>query len=150
MTLPLPALAFVVDSSVVVKWYVEKEESDIAQAFRLLEHFGQGLCILRAPQLLPFEVANALVTSQRLPASSVHEALNHLRELSIELQPLSWATFTEAVEIAATCGTTIYDSYFLALALETGNPLVTADEVFLRKTRRYPGILPLRQLDLPD
>jgi predicted nucleic acid-binding protein len=143
-----PLSAYVVDTSVVVNWYVETGEPDVAQALRLLEHFGSGLCVLRAPDLLLFELANALVASHRLRMPAVLQALSHLRELNIELHSFRWSTLVRAVEIASASGTTIYDSYFLALALETNSTLITADQAFLRKTQPYARIVPLRRLGL--
>jgi predicted nucleic acid-binding protein len=139
-----------VDTSVAVKWYVERGESDAKQARRIRELFQEGQCILQAPQLLLFEIANALLLSRRLKATAVLEALNHVRELDIDLQPFSWATLAKAVEIASSCGVTVYDSYFLALASESDGILVTADEVFLRRTRSYRNVVSLAALRLPE
>lgn len=144
----LSPATYVVDTSVVVKWYVEKEESGVGQAIQLLEQFAGGLCMLRAPHLLLFELANALVASHRLRVPAVLEALTHLRGLNIDLHSFSWSTLARAVDIASASGTTIYDSYFLALALETNSTLVTADETFLRKTQSYPSVVSLRRLPL--
>lgn len=142
--------SFVVDTSVAVKWFVQRGESDLARAVQLFEASNQGRCILKAPQLLLFEIANALRISHKLPLAEVLEALDALRQLKLDVQDFSWSTLAKATQIAAACDATVYDTYFLALAFETGSILVTADEVFLRKTRRYPGIVPLRQLRLPD
>lgn len=145
---PDPA-SYVVDTSVAVKWYVERDEADTAKALRLLAVHSRGQCTLRAPQFLLFEVANALLKGHQLGASVVLEALNQLWNLEMELDALRRPTLAKAVEIAARCEATIYDSYFLALALETRSVLVTADEAFLRKARHYPSVVSLRQLRLP-
>ena len=55
---------------------------------------------------------------------------------------MQWSTLQSAVEIASASDATVYDAYYLALALESGGVLVTADEKFLRKARRYPGSSP--------
>jgi len=144
-----PPAAYVVDTSVAIKWYVEKDEADVAKAQALLDCFGHGECVIRAPQLLLFEIANALTTAHKVNLSAVMAALTHLNRLSLDLRPLEWATLSKAVEIAALCSATIYDSYFLAIALETRSVLVTADEVFLKKARRYREAIHLRQLQLP-
>ncbi len=76
--------------------------------------------------------------------------MTFLRKLKIEVELLNWPTLTKAVEFAVGCGATIYDSYFLALALETDSVLITADEVFLRKARHLPKIVSLRLLQLTE
>jgi len=142
--------AYVVDTSVVVKWYANEGGADQAAADQLLDALGQGGCILRAPEILLFELANALMLSHRFPSAKVVGSINHFQELKIELNLLSWSTLAKAVELASNCGATIYDCYFLALALESDSVLITADEVFLRKTRHWPKIIALRSLQLPE
>lgn len=141
---------YVVDTSVALKWYVQRDESDVAKAFSLLDAHGRGHCLLRAPDLILWEVANALTLGRRLKPTDVSAALTHFRGLELDLKGVQWPTLQSAVEIATAADATVYDAYYLALALESGAVLITADEKFLRKTRRYPGILSLTQLQLPD
>ena len=133
-----------------LKWYVQRGEADVTKAFQLLEAHGRGQCTLRAPDLLLWEVANALTLGHRLKPAEVSEALTHLRGLELDLNALQWSTLQSAVEIASAADATVYDAYYLALALESGGVLVTADEKFLRKARRYPGIVALSRLRLLD
>ncbi len=150
MTPPISHPPYVVDASVALKWYVQRGEADVKKAFQLLESYGRGQCVLRAPDLLLWEVANALAIGHRLKPQEVAEALVHLRGLDLDLNAVQWSTLQNAVEIASASEATIYDAYYLALALECGGVLVTADEKFLRKARRYPGIVSLARLHLPN
>ena len=142
--------AYVLDTSVAVKWFADEGGPEQAKAVQLFEAFEQGQCKLRAPQLLFFEIANALIYSYKLSSSTVVDSLDSLQRLNIEMELLNWSTLAKAVEIASACQATIYDSYFLALALETDSVLITADEAFLRKTRHFAKILSLRLLQLPE
>ena len=142
--------AYVLDTSVAVKWFADEGGPEQAKAVQLFEAFEQGQCKLRAPQLLFFEIANALIYSYKLSSSTVVDSLDSLQRLNIEMELLNWSTLAKAVEIASACGATIYDSYFLALALETDSVLITADEVFLRKARHLPKIVSLRLLQLTE
>jgi len=148
LTHPHSSPNYVVDASVALKWYVQRGESDVAKAFALLDAYDREQCVLGAPELLFWEVANALALGHRLKLDAVSEALAHLRSVDLQLRSLQWTTLQRAVEIAATTDATVYDAYYLALALETGSVLVTADEKFLRKARRYAGIVSLAQLQL--
>lgn len=141
---------YVVDSSVALKWFSYRDEPDLRQARNLREAYIDGRCILRAPDLLLLELANALKAGLRLRASEVLQVLVDFRGLAIRLEAFRWSTLAKAVEIASASDATVYDSYFLALALESNSVLVTADEAFLRKTRRYPSIISLRRLRIPD
>jgi predicted nucleic acid-binding protein len=142
--------AYVLDSSVAVKWFVNEGGTEQTKADQLLDALGQGQCILKAPELLLFEVANALMISHKFPSAKVIDSLAFLRSLKLEVEFMSWLILTKAVELASACGATIYDSYFLAMALETDSVLITADEVFVRKVRHLPKILSLRLLQLPE
>lgn len=142
--------AYVVDTSVAVKWFADEGGPEQAKAVQLFQAFEQGRCKLRAPELLYFEIANALMYSYKLSSSQLIDSLELLQRLKIEVELLNWSTLMKAVEIASACGATIYDSYFLALALETDSVLITADEVFLRKARRFSKIVSLRLLQLTE
>jgi predicted nucleic acid-binding protein len=99
---------------------------------------------------LLWELANALTLGRKLKPADVSEALAHLRGLDLDLKSVQWSTLQSAVEIATAVDATVYDAYYLALALESGGVLVTADEKFFHKTRRYPGVVSLTQLQLPN
>jgi len=144
-TLPI----YILDTSIAVKWFADEGGLEQRKAVQLFEAFEQGQCALRAPALLYFEIANALMYSYKLPRSTIEDSLAALQNLKIQIDLLNWSTLMKAVEIASACRATIYDSYFLALAIETGSVLVTADEVFLRKARHWPEIVSLRLLQLP-
>lgn len=139
---------YVLDTSVAVKWFADEGGPEQAKAVQLFEAFEQGQCELRAPVLLFFEIANALMYSYKLPPPTIVDSLAFLQKLRIKVELLNWSILTRAIELAAACGSTIYDSYFLAMALETDSVLITADEVFLRKARQLPNIISLRLLQL--
>ena len=145
---PLPA--YILDTSVAVKWFADEGGVEQAKAVQLFEAFEHGHCELRAPELLFFEIANALKYSYKLSSSTIVDSLNSLQKLKIEVESLNWPTLRKAVEIASTCGAAIYDSYFLAVAIGTESILITADQAFLRKVRHMPNIIDLRLFKLPE
>ena len=142
--------AYVLDTSVAVKWFADEGGAEQAKAIQVFEAFEQGHCELRAPELLYFEIANALKYSHKLSSSTIVDSLNSLQKLKIEVESLNWPTLRKAVEIASTCGAAIYDSYFLAVAIGTESILITADQIFLRKARHMPNIIDLRLFKLPE
>ncbi len=56
--------SFVVDASVVMKWYVPDEEN-LEEATRILRDFASGKNYLLAPSLVRCEVANAVNVARR-------------------------------------------------------------------------------------
>jgi predicted nucleic acid-binding protein len=140
----------ILDTSVVLKWFLEKDESDVALARKLRETFLSRRCTLGAPDLLLVEVANALTAGHRSSPKEVSEAIEVILEIGLHLFELQFPALVKAIGLASTYGVTVYDSCFLAVAIESDALLVTADEAFLRKVGAHLNITSLRNLRLPD
>lgn len=67
----------VLDASVVLKWFIEEEDS--VQALRLREEFYTGEREIVVPDLLLFEVANALRYNKSFSVGAVQSAIVGLR-----------------------------------------------------------------------
>ncbi len=138
--------SYVLDTSVVLKWFREAGEAQVAEARQLRGAYLRGDCLLRAPDFLFLEVANALTAGHRSSSDKVKDALTNLDDIDLQIEPLRRSTLLRAVDLAVSLGVTVYDSYFLALAEQTGSQLLTADEKFLRRARPNPHLLALRDL----
>ena len=110
----------VVDSSIVLKWFVEEEGS--AEAAALV---GTPLI---APDLLLAELANALWKKHRRGEIGLAQARAALAETdeAIDLTPIG-ALAEAAFEISAELDHPVYDAFFVALAERLQCPLLTAD-----------------------
>ena len=126
---------YVVDASVAVKWLVEEALSDEAAA--LLD----GDSTLVAPPLLFAEAANALRAMRRrgdIAASDLAEAVATLLTAPVST-PLSMPDLTAATaRLASDLDHPVYDCFYLALAVHTQYPVVTADTRFHDKVRGHP------------
>jgi len=140
----------ILDTSDVLKWFREKGKADVAEARKLREAFLRRHCALGAPDLLLMEVANALTAGHRASPTEVSETIKTILEIGLQLFELQFAALEKAIELASTYRVAVYDSYFLAVAIESGGLLVTADEAFLRKFKSHVNITSLRDLRLPD
>ncbi len=138
--------AFVIDTSVVLKWFLQAGEAQVAEARQLRGIYLRGECLLRAPDFLFLEVANALTAGHGSEPDKVKDALASLDEIDLQVEPLRKSTLSRAVDLAVSLDVTVYDSYFLALAEQTGSRLVTADERFLRRAQPNPNLVALRDL----
>lgn len=132
-------MTLVVDSSVVLKWFVQEPESDRAAALIGGE--------LHAPDLILAEVANALWKKVRRGeiGTAQAQAVLPLLKQTLLLQPFSPLTEL-ALEAALELGHPVYDCVFLVLARELDAPLVTADARLVgrcRGTRFAPLVRPL-------
>lgn len=117
---------YVVDASVVAKWFVPERLSD--DALRLLDDKHE----LASPDLMWAEIGNVLWKKSRAGQLSGPEAVRIIRALDdfpVTVFP-SRLVLEGALEIALGTGRSVYDSVYLALAVALDCRLVTADERF--------------------
>jgi predicted nucleic acid-binding protein len=123
--------ALVVDASVVLKWCLPSQlESLVAQASQLLQSYESGELGFLAPDLLWAEVGNGLwkaVRREMISPAQAATALELLRQLSIAMFRSS-DLLPQALHIAVLHNRTVYDSLYVALAMEASTELITADE----------------------
>ena len=116
----------VVDASVVVKWFVEEEGSD--KALRLRDKYIDGEISIIAPELIIFEVLNALYYKRLFSESEMKEISEALEAYSFTLYSLKGEYAEKTVETAVENGITIYDASYVALAMIRDTYMYTADE----------------------
>ena len=123
---------FVVDASVAIKWVVREEDSGLATA--LLDD-----CRLSAPDLLVPECSNILWKKTRrgeLSAEHAMLAAQLLEAADIEILPTRHL-LQAATRLALDLDHPAYDCLYVALALDRGRPLVTADGRLLRRVEEH-------------
>jgi predicted nucleic acid-binding protein len=136
-----PVKACVIDSSVAVKWFSEEEGTEAALALR--DEVFSGKRRLEAPDLLLYEIGNALRYNTRLDPDDVKLALASLLDLGIVFHPAGAALLSKAVDLAFRYRMTVYDGCFIALADNLGLPLITADEKLAARAAGHPRIVRL-------
>lgn len=114
---------YVVDASVAAKWYFREEHSERADA--LLEQKNEIL----APGLLMIEIA-ALVWKRarrgEITEATADRIVTELRKVPLEIKPTA-ELVPAALPLAQTQGMTLYDAFYVAMAVQSGCPLITAD-----------------------
>jgi len=123
--------ALVVDASVAVKWFVPEVDSQAALGIRDA-HANQEISLF-APDLLGYEVANALHHRSGLNNDDLEEGIKALFELDLTLIAPTTRSISRAARLARTMDLTIYDSTYLALAEDLNCQLVTSDKTFYDK-----------------
>ena len=121
----------IADASVVYKWYVTENET--REALDLLEDFNSGIEKLAVPDLILYELANALRYSRKLNAKDVESALENFTSLGMEIITPNEALLKEAVRLAINHDVTVYDAVYVALAKSLGCELITADKKLQHK-----------------
>ena len=116
-----------IDASIVVKWFSASGESNVNQAVDLLEHQVTGDISLVVPELVYYEVANALVHKKVLSDEMVSRAMKDLLSLGLNSYATDAGIMINACMIARKFKITVYDACYIALAQQSGHPLVTAN-----------------------
>jgi predicted nucleic acid-binding protein len=123
--------ACVLDASVAVKWFLRgATEALAAEAGQVLEAYAAGRLRLLVPDLFWLEVGNVLwkaVRQGRMSRASADQALAALQDRRIATAPTA-PLLADAFAIAVSFDRTVYDSVYIALAILSDMPLLTADE----------------------
>lgn len=141
-----PNPAYVLDASVVLKWFLRDKEGEVEQALRLRDDFLAGFVRLLAPELLVVETANVMRFKKGSDSATVTRAVASLWQMEFIL-PGSSEVSDLATRLAFELGATIYDTTYLALAEVTGARLVTADKKFYKKADGRGSALLLTDMD---
>jgi predicted nucleic acid-binding protein len=125
---------FIVDASVVVKWFLPEPFADAARRLR------RESIHCSSPDLLLLEVSNVLwkyVVRGNLDLATAREAVDALSVAPIRVQGAD-SLFAEAFRLAAETRRSVYDCTYLALAIQEDCRLVTADRKFYDALKTGP------------
>jgi predicted nucleic acid-binding protein len=138
--------SWVLDASVAAKWFLPPAREPLsAEALGILEGYASGQIRLMVPDLFWPEFGNILwkaLRQGRISRASAEEAIAGLQARKISTAP-SAPLLKEAFAIAAAFERTVYDGVYVALAMMSKAPLVTADE---RLANALAARLPVRWL----
>ena len=93
-------------------------------------------CGIVAPEVLPYEVGNALVVVRkkgRLTDSEALRAFDSVQRIAVTLLPV---TIPRAVKLAMRFGIYAYDAYYLQCCVENRLPLLSLDARMCEVARR--------------
>ncbi len=124
---------YVVDASVAIKWFSEEEFTD--NAIEIRDNFFKGTCELAAPDLILYEVSNALRFNPNFNEEDVIEAVNSLFDMGISIIVPTPRVVRSSITMAFKHKITIYDAFYSALASEIGFTFVTADSKVYKKIK---------------
>ena len=119
--------AWIVDASVVVKWFLPVEREPEGQLAR--EAIGQ--LAMRTTSLAFFEVGNVLTARSSWTGEKVGAALDLLREICGEPLDLTAADHGATAELARAHKLTFYDASYVAIANRIGRGVLSADSDLL-------------------
>jgi len=88
----------VLDASVILKWFVDEEDS--VQALRIRDEFYNGNREIIVPDLLLFEVSNALRYNPSFTVEEIKEAMRTIFDVGIEIITPTYSLLASAIELA--------------------------------------------------
>ncbi len=115
----------ILDASVVVKWFSEEEYTDKALAIRERIRVGEERVLV--PDLLLYELANALKYNPSFDANDVSDALTSIFDMDLDIVTPIPEIINSAVTLAFEHNITVYDASYIALAKEIELTFITAD-----------------------
>lgn len=121
----------VLDASVVLKWFVSENDSDKAEALRSEYYLGQRDIIV--PDLILYEISNALNYHPDFKPSEIKTAIQTLFDIGIEIVTPTQMLMSKAIDIASENNVTCYDASYFALAQDLQIDFITADQKFYNK-----------------
>jgi predicted nucleic acid-binding protein len=126
---------WVVDSSVVAKWFLPEPDTALAQRVAAdVRAQGHQLIVL---DLALIEVANAIRVQhhrRQLPRADAELFFDDLMHAMLDVRPAR-PLLPAAFALATRYDLAVYDALFVALTVGTNLPGVTADEPLVRAVR---------------
>jgi predicted nucleic acid-binding protein len=123
MSVATPTDAWLVDSSVAVKWFLPIEREPDGKLARA----AIGRLAMRTSALAVHEVGNVLTIHSGWPAEKIAAALDLLTEICGDPIPLLPQDHQLAAGLALAHNLTFYDASYAAIARRTDRRLLSAD-----------------------
>lgn len=132
----------VIDASVVSKLFLPLEKHR-QKSKEILRRHLQKLDDIIVPDLLHYEVANALATKTSLPLAKILKDLSRFEIYNFSIEHLTIKDMQEASKLSRKYKVSVYDAAYAVLAREKKCDLITADEKFVEQVK-LPFVKSLR------
>lgn len=136
---------YILDASVAAMWFTRHGDREKALALRDLHR--RRRCRLVVPEFALLEIINAVRFSRRAKEADTSAALAALRDLDLQIELVEWDLLRKATAISWGYQVALYDAVYVALAERQGFPLLTADEVLVKKMKGHSIVLRLKEMD---
>lgn len=120
-----------IDASVAIQWFID--ETNSLRARKLAEDHARRIIDLASPDLLPYEVLNALRYAPEMGIETLKTASKVLDKMNLDLHPFTDELSEQTIENAYKYGITIYDASYLTLGEIKNIPIYTADVKLIKK-----------------
>ena len=128
---------YVLDASVVFKWYYKKNETHLYCADILYNFLNSQQYILFAPQLLIYEILNAFRLKEEIKSETIDLIISELYDAIIIIET-GKVILRSAFLHARTLNISYYDGIYIALSEKFDAPLITADKKLYQSGKNLP------------
>lgn len=128
----------VIDTSIIVKWFSEEKFTE--EALKIREKIRNKEEVGVFPDLLLYELSNALRYNPNFGEDDVKKAIKSILEMDMEIINLNSDILNDSISLAFQNDITIYDSSYIALARELDVELVTADKKLYKKVKGFDRV----------
>lgn len=118
---------YILDTSVVVKWYNREGEKQVIRANRVLHDLKEGKIAIFVPELLKIELVNVFLKGKGLHPNEIKLLLANFFSLPITIKESTEEVLYQTSIIAHDYNITAYDALFLALARVEDCQLISDD-----------------------
>ena len=125
--------ALVIDASIVVKWFVP--ETDSTDALKIRDDHVNGEVSLFAPDLLTYELANALRYRTSITDNDLRKSIESIFQLDLALIGPTTESISRTAMLARSLDISIYDACYLELAQSLECQVITSDKSFCDRVR---------------
>ena len=129
----------VVDASIVLKWLMPHEEL-VDEALAIRQDHIEGRQPCACPELLLYEVANALITKSQVPLEEAIAGLALVLRDELIQYPFEDNDHGFAMRVAREHRLSLYDAAYVALAKKLECQLVTANRRLYHQVRRLKWV----------
>lgn len=119
---------YVLDTSVVVKWFHHSKELHVSKAKKVWEDLSSGKITIILPDILFLELLNAFIKGKAVSPENSYSILNELYHSPVTIAEVSLPVLELAAMLMKQYNLASYDAYFLALAQYEECKLISDDQ----------------------
>lgn len=118
---------YILDASVIVKWYAPKKEADLEKAEKLFFDLEQDKILAKTSDLLIHELTNALIKGKQFDEKKTINSLKTFFQTKVEAVPTDLSLIKLSIPLAIKYDLTSYDAIYVALAKSFKCQLISAN-----------------------
>jgi predicted nucleic acid-binding protein len=132
---------YVLDASVCIKWFSPEDEENVEKASVIRAQHKDNKISLVAPDLLVYEITNALSYNPLFDSEKVNKAIQSLYQMDIKFVKPSLILIAEATNLRFLREITIYDAIYIALARYINVQCITADRKLFNSVNGLSSVI---------